>query len=711
MKYRKLKEIRTLIIIFIIFISTSIHSKTVSAEELEKIKVGFPTVSGFTEKKDGLYTGYAYEYLREISIYTNWEYEFVEKNLEDLLEDLKNGDIDILAGMIKDEATMDIYDFPKYESGQTYTTLSILKDDNNFDESKLMILDGLNIGYFEKAKSSLNNFFEFCEENKIKDINMIPYSSTGGRKALVEKMKSGEVDAIIGGDLTLDSEEHIVAKFGGKPHYFATTKGNSQVIEGLNQAIYKIKEDNPNFDKNLYDKYFVANDYNALVMTKDEMEHIKNMKPLKAVYVDGLMPVQYYDEVTNSHKGIYIDAMKLLSERVGIKFEFVTAKTYEEAYKMMENDEVDIFIGAVNDYLIADKYNFVLTKAYIRFEVLKVSNSKHNTEKDKEIIALPIGHGPLYITGEYEIRYYDNIEECLRAVDEGIVDATYANSYSISNYIAVGYYNNIVVMYTGGETEIAVGITKEVDNYSRDIINKLVYSLSDKDIEKIANNNTLNIEHSITIKDFFYTNSALCLTIAGVILFIISFLIYVIVKMRFDKIKEDKQRLFEKTQIDSLTGVYNREACEKFVRKYLKEKDDLLYCAFIIIDIDYFKEINDRLGHKIGDKSLILFSEVLKETFSSENIVARLGGDEFIVFIKDIKACDISNVEETIKKICKLMNKEIEHNGVKQKTSLSLGCVMTKFNRDFNELYTIADETLYEVKRNGRNGYKIKKLD
>lgn len=710
MKYSKLKAIRNFIIMVIIILSTVNYSKIVSAEEVKKIKVGFPTVSGFTEKKDGLYTGYAYEYLREISIYTNWEYEFVEKDLGELLEDLKNGDIDILAGMIKGEATMELYDFPEYDSGQTYTTLSVLNDDN-FDESKVIILDGLNIGYFEKAKGSLNNFLEFCEENKVKDINMIPYSSTGGRKALVEKMKSGEVDAIIGGDLTLDSEEHIVAKFGGQPHYFATTKGNSEVIEGLNKAIYKIKEDNPNFDKNLYEKYFVNGYYNTLVMTKGEMEHIKNMKPLKALYVDGLIPVQYYDEVTSSPRGIFVDAMKLLSERVGIKFEFVKAETYEEAYEMMENDEVDIFIGAVNDYLIADKYDFVLTKAYIRFENLKVANIKNNKEKDKEIIAMPIGHGPIKLIEEGEIRYYDNIEECLRAVNDGIVDSTYGNSYSISNYSAVGYYNNIIVMYTGDETEIAVGITKEVDNYSRDIINKLVYSLSNKDIEKIANNNTLNIEHSITIKDFFYTNSVLCLTIISIVLFIISFLIYIIVKMRFDKIKEDKQRLFEKTQIDSLTGVYNREACEKIVRKYLKEKDILLYCAFIIIDIDYFKEINDRLGHKIGDKTLIFFSELLKETFSSENIVARLGGDEFIVFIKDIKECDIGNVEETIKRICQLMNKEIEHNGVKQKTSLSLGCVMTKFNRDFNELYTIADETLYEVKRNGRNGYKIKKLD
>ena len=192
---------------------------------------------------------------------------------------------------------------------------------------------------------------------------------------------------------------------------------------------------------------------------------------------------------------------------------------------------------------------------------------------------------------------------------------------------------------------------------------------------------------------------------------IIFILIYIIFKMRLNKIKEDKQRLFEKTQIDSLTGVYNREACEKLVMEYLKEKDVSLYCAFIIIDIDYFKQINDRLGHKIGDDLLVHFSKILKESFSDKDIVSRLGGDEFIVFIKDIEENNIGNIEETLKKVCKLMDKEIEHNGINQRISLSLGCVMTKLNMNFNKLYTIADETLYEVKRNGKNGYKLKKLN
>lgn len=705
-----LRKSKTFIVMLIVIMCTIIYPKSVRAEESKIIRVGFPSVSGFTEKKDGGYTGYAYEYLREISIYTGWQYEFVEKNLEELLEDLRNGEIDILAGMLKNEATMQIYDFPKYDSGMTYTTLAVL-DNNSFDESKYIILDGMKVGYLEKNVNGPNVFKEFCEENKIKDIDLISYSGGNGRPFLLEKMKDGEVDAIIGGDLTVDSNENVIAKFGGKPHYFATTKGNSEVIEGLNRAIYKIKDDNPYFDQTLYSKYFVNNYNNNLVMTKDEVNYIKHMNSIRAAYVDGLMPIQYYDEDTNQPKGIFVDAMNLISERAGIKFDYVRAKTYNEAYEMMRDGQIDIIIGAVNDYSIADKYDFMLTKVYLDYEVLKVVNNERNNNEVKEIIALPIGHDPLNLTGEYEIKYYNNMEECLRAVDEGIATSTYGNSYSISNYSAVGYYNNIKVIYTGDESEIAVGISNKIDSYARDILNKAVYSLSDKDIENIAQKNTLNIKHSISIKDFFYTNLVLCLSIISIVLIIIFALIYIIFKMRFNKIKEDKQRLFEKTQIDSLTGVYNREACEKLVMEYLNEKDVSLYCAFIIIDIDYFKQINDRLGHKVGDDLLVDFSKILKESFSNKDIISRLGGDEFIVFIKDIEENNIRSIEETLKKVCKLMDKEIEYNGINQRISLSLGCVMTKFKMNFNKLYTIADETLYEVKRNGKNGYKIKKLN
>lgn len=713
---KNLKRIKSFIIVILIIIFSTIYPNSVNAKENEIIRVGVPTNGEFLEKEDDIYTGYLYDYLREISIYTGWEYEFIEDDMDNLLEDLRIGNIDILSGINKDEKNMEIYDFPKYDIGCTYTTLSVLNN-NDFYSSKYIILDEINIGYLEDDNKNKNNFIEFCKENDVNDINkinLISYSDELGREILIEKIKSGEVDAILSDDLPKDSLGKVIAKFCGDSYYLATTKGNIEIIKGLNKAIYKIKEADPYFDKKLYNKYFKTNDYNILILNKEEENYIKNMEPIKAAYIDNYRPIQYYDEKTMEPNGVLVDAIKLMSEKSGIKFDFIRAKSYEEAYEMIRDNRVDIIIGVINNYSIADKNNFILTKEYLKLDLLKVVNMKKNKlnedKLNKEVVALPIGEIDINLKDEYEIKYYENIEQCLEAVNEGIADSTYGNSYSIFNYIATGYYPNLNIIYDISEIEIAMAMSKNISKDLRNIINKIVYSISYKDIKSIIQKDIIYIKNYISFKEFFFNNLTLCLTIIAIIFCLILILVYMLIKMRFNKIKEDKKRLFKKTQLDPLTGVYNREAFENIVKKYLKEKKDSTYYAFIIIDIDYFKQINDRFGHKVGDSLLIDFTRVLKEMFSDKDVISRLGGDEFIIFMKDVYEDNIKSIENKLKDLCLSMDKEIKYNEKSQSISLSLGAIITRKNIEFNKLYTISDEILYQVKRDGRNGYKIKKI-
>ena len=195
-----------------------------------------------------------------------------------------------------------------------------------------------------------------------------------------------------------------------------------------------------------------------------------------------------------------------------------------------------------------------------------------------------------------------------------------------------------------------------------------------------------------------------------IVLTAINIIIYIIVKLRFDKIKKSKAVLFRKTQIDCLTGIYNREACKTEINNYLDTKDLSLYGVFIIIDIDYFKQVNDNLGHKIGDDVLIEFSKLLEQSFRDEDIVCRMGGDEFIVFMKDITESNLDKIDEKLGNLCTLMNKEVTYNGKRQKISISIGAVALKKDIDFEKLYQIADEMLYKTKSNGKNGFSIKKI-
>ncbi|MDV9941401.1 GGDEF domain-containing protein [Clostridioides difficile] len=179
---------------------------------------------------------------------------------------------------------------------------------------------------------------------------------------------------------------------------------------------------------------------------------------------------------------------------------------------------------------------------------------------------------------------------------------------------------------------------------------------------------------------------------------------YVIGKIsNIDYEKEEKNRLLDKVQRDSLTNIYNAAYIRKLTAQNLLNLSTEKNGALLIIDIDYFKSINDTYGHLVGDKILIDVAKVLDESFTKDDIVGRLGGDEFSVYINDI-----INNEELINKCNDVYNRI--HliklpNG--KSLSISMGVVIAKCGQEYDELYQIADNALYDSKREGRNRFKI----
>lgn len=730
MKSIRFKKLNIKILIFLIsFISIIINTEVIEAKERKVIKVGYTGIKGYIEKEGDLYTGYLYDYLREISIYTNWEYEFIEMDTSSALDALKDGEIDLMGAMIKNEGTMKLFDFPKYDMGYTYNTLIVSNGDENYDESTYALLDGIKVGYLETAQGTLNNFLDFCEDNSIQDVVLTPFDGKIEASGLEEKLKAKQIDAIISGDLaTNEIEGKVIARFGATPYYFATTKGNTEIVDGLNKALLRIEEQNSAFDQDLYNKYFKSNDMNLLILSKEEEAYIKAMEPLKVAYLTNYMPVQYYNKDKKSPDGILVNYIKLIAERANMPIEFVTIANYDEGYELLKNNEVDLVLGILDDYLIADKYDFLLTKTIMKLDMQKIINKdllrQQDIEENKKIVAVPkiysileesINAGTEYYStieegSDSKIKYYSSAEESIKAVNEGKAGMTHVSSYVANHYMAQDIYENIAVYPTGKQISLAIGVANDLDEDLLSVINKSIYSFSKEEMRAIINQIVSEMYSEESLEQFVKTHLGVVILSATVILGVIGSLIALIVKMRFDRLKEIKKILFEKTQLDSLTGIYNREACERMVKEYLKTKPPLMYAVLIIIDIDHFKQINDQFGHKMGDHLLIEFSSILNQFFAHKDVVSRLGGDEFIVFMTDINEQDIKMINERLSKLCELMNRTVEHNGETQKISLSVGAVITQENIEFNALYMMADEMLYEVKRNGRNGFKIKDI-
>ena len=100
--------------------------------------------------------------------------------------------------------------------------------------------------------------------------------------------------------------------------------------------------------------------------------------------------------------------------------------------------------------------------------------------------------------------------------------------------------------------------------------------------------------------------------------------------------KNQTQELLEQARHDSLTQLYNNRTGKELIDRYLQAKDPYASCGMLVIDLDFFKNVNDCYGHLFGDKVLQEFARLLRTLFRSSDILVRFGGDEFVVFLKDI---------------------------------------------------------------------------
>ncbi|MFZ6678151.1 diguanylate cyclase domain-containing protein [Undibacterium sp. Tian12W] len=164
---------------------------------------------------------------------------------------------------------------------------------------------------------------------------------------------------------------------------------------------------------------------------------------------------------------------------------------------------------------------------------------------------------------------------------------------------------------------------------------------------------------------------------------------------------------------DHLTGINNRLGFEKEISRLSREYTNGNAQGFflLMIDLDKFKQVNDSHGHTVGDQVLVHFSRLVSNTVRRSDFIARLGGDEFIILLKDLT--HLEKAEEIAQKIITLASQPIVINETLcVQIGASIGISYTGPNEfDASDLLSQADAAMYEVKRSGKNAYRVVHLD
>ncbi|MDF1877577.1 diguanylate cyclase [Sulfurimonas sp. SAG-AH-194-L11] len=174
------------------------------------------------------------------------------------------------------------------------------------------------------------------------------------------------------------------------------------------------------------------------------------------------------------------------------------------------------------------------------------------------------------------------------------------------------------------------------------------------------------------------------------------------------RLKESQQKLELLSSVDYLTSLYNR-------RYFLKRAEPILELSkrhntdlcVIMIDIDDFKKINDKYGHKLGDEVLVSFSNLMQELSRKSDIVCRWGGEEFVILFPHTNLEGAQTIAKKLQKRLKELFIVVENDNVIQFTvSIGLSIVLSD-DKSVEESLLRADSALYRAKKNGKDRISI----
>ncbi|MFH1290104.1 MAG: GGDEF domain-containing protein, partial [Nanoarchaeota archaeon] len=173
-------------------------------------------------------------------------------------------------------------------------------------------------------------------------------------------------------------------------------------------------------------------------------------------------------------------------------------------------------------------------------------------------------------------------------------------------------------------------------------------------------------------------------------------------KHLLDKIQISVNRLYHIATHDEKTGLYNHIFFKDVFALELDKAKRGKPLSLIIVDIDYFKKVNDSHGHLRADEVLKKLAKVLEKTVRKYDILARFGGEEFFIMLPNTKAARAKSIAERLRKAVN-SNTFLK----KYKITISLGVTEYKQRDNLSKMSKRADKALYQAKKSGRNCVKI----
>ena len=654
----KLVFMLTLIVVFAL--SAGVFQNTKVKAEKPVIKVGYVPGENFVKENDGQYTGYCVDYLEEIAMYTGWTYEYVSGTWEECLQRVESGEIDIVCMVQRTEDREKKLLFSNESMGDEYG-LIYARNDSQIYYKDYRSMDGCTLALmagtvFDGRVDELERMYGI----KFKRVYFGTATDT------MNALKNGQTDLAIVGSIFGENGAKIVGRDDAMPYYCVTTKNNIVLMKQFNDALRQVKLNDASIESRLYQKYYSEDKISSKpLFTKAEVEFIKSSGEVVVKLVTGNQPLCYNEGERIS--GIFIDYLNLLAEKTGLKIRVEEVKATElgtlmqgfssESHLLLRSKRAVDYNGLENGLVRSD----VFIETELSYVMLKENVDK---ETDKQYVLAATKEKEYYLPSliqrsdmDYEVKYYDTIEQCMEAVIDNEADIVIGDSYLIDFIMKKPEYADKLTEVMGEEVINGMClIGSSSQSTLLEIFDKAMAHIPENKVKSIVDKELGKNTYKWQFGDFVYAYWNWIIFLIVVLL--VAFGVYAIQMRRMAKMhvrRKEYELLQQKVQQDEVTGIYNKKYFyEKASEMIAQSKEEM---CIVTMDIINFKMVNDMFGLGNGDRLLMYMAQDLIETLEGKDILlARFNADHFymcmsvadfkeIPFVRKYKRTPVENID------------------------------------------------------------------
>lgn len=542
--------IRCVSAILLMVFSIAVLVPNVSAAEKEPrvLRVPFPEVAGLTETAaDGSRHGLVVDYLDEIAKYTGWEYEYIDTDGDHMIGEFMEGKYDLMGGTYYSPGFEEYFAYPDYNIGYSKSILMARPDDSSINSYDLRSLNGKTIGVYERAVENIRRLKEYLTMHGLEcEIHTYTYEQLPADGKLYPYLENGEVDLLLGNGFEDPPDFRTVASFDSQPYYIVTNLGNQEVLDGLNMALAKIADSNPNFSAERYAAHFQDQSAIDIRLNEAERNYVRNRDAVTVAVPESYHPLFCLNSPESLHNGVIPDVLDKVSEFTGLTFTYVYADTYGDAVRLVQCGEADLLCFYMGNEEDSASQGLTLTSPYADMNNIVVRNKASTYPNEGLSCAVVEGQElPAGIIAA-EVRTYPTVTDALRAVNEGEADFIYGLASRLEWDIQRYQFSNLVpVTLVNDRSGLTFALKRPCDTDLLTVLNKAINSLSAVERSTILDRNLISIGTSrFSLLEFIYANPVTFAVVLALILLVLAasaFLIYR-TRMRAALIQSDLEK-------------------------------------------------------------------------------------------------------------------------------------------------------------------------